>query len=505
MRLTCSALLCLVSFGCSDPVDAASAAVVYTDDGRTEVFAHGNAALVAVAQSAIAMKVRESFVDETDPADVQWDYTRTLAEAQDLCAGVAFRDQIEPGACSGTLIDEQHILTAGHCMDTAEDCDDYAWVLGFSYASDGVLATLTSDDVYRCGAVVAYFDNDEVDYAVVRLARPVVGHTPAPVRMEASALPLGTGLGLIGHPNGIAMKIDSGGVVTWNAADASYFRGTVDAFNANSGSGTFDLAGNLVGILGGGETDYVDMGGCNVVNVIDPPPTDDGERLTYVRSALEAFCRAPGVVSPLCDCGGGPCVDGPAHDRCSDAEVITAESQVIEDTLVGFAPWDRGSCGGNGPERVYTFTVTERVRWSAMSEGFDTTLYLRQASCGGAEVDCNDDIDTDTNRGSSITATLAPGDYFLFVDAYDGDVSAFTLTLDFAPTAFDAGVGVDAGPSLEDGGGPSPDAGPAVGADAGPGETSGGGCGVAPIEAPWVPGALLLALGALLVSRRRAP
>lgn len=488
-------LLALGLLGCADGVSSAGEAVVYGVDGRTEVYAHANAALQAVARSAIAMKIRAGFVDETDPSDVRINYTRTLSVARNLCPGEPFEDQIEPGTCSGTLIDSQHILTAGHCMDAPADCTDYAWLLGFRYEAAGVLATLTSDDVYRCGAVVASFNDSQVDYAVVRLSRPVVGHTPASVRMEASALPYGTDVALIGHPNGIPMKIDSGGVVTWSSAAATWFRATVDAFNGNSGSGTFDQSGNLVGVLGGGETDYVDRGGCNVVNVIDPPPTDDGERLVYVRPALEALCAVPGVASPLCDCGGEPCVAGPDYDRCPDAEPIPGESQVIEDTLTGYAPWERGSCGGNGPERIYTFTLSESARLVATSEGFDTVLYLRGDACDGDEIVCDDDIMRPENTGSRINAGLLAGTYFLFVDAYDGAVGDFTLTIELTPRGTDAGL-PDAGPP------PAPDA--SVEPDAGPPivpPPEGCACRAAPREGARWP-LWLLALG--LLRRRRA-
>lgn len=453
----------LLALGCAEAPGATSAPVVYGVDGRLEVYEHPSPTLQSAAREAIVMKVRATFLDETDPANVLIDYTRTLGEAKSLCPGERFADQLEPGSCSGTLIDGQHVLTAGHCMDAADDCADFAWLFGFHYVSAGALARLTSDDVYACSSVVALFNDDQVDYAVVRLDRPVVGHTPATVRMDPSALPRGTPVALLGHPNGIPLKIDSGGEVTWSSAGATWFRSTVDAFSGNSGSGTFTHDGMLAGVLGGGATDYVDAGGCQVVNVIDPPPTDDGERLTYVGPAIAALCAVPGVVSPLCACGGAPCVEGLPHDRCDDAEPIEAASQTITDTLIGYAPWASGECGGRGPERVYTFTLAEPARIIATSEGFDTVLYLREATCDGIEIACEDDI-AETNRGSRLSAALEPGTYFLFLDAYDADVGSYTLTLDFIypvdagsladagasdAGASDAGSAVDAGPTID--------------------------------------------------------
>jgi MYXO-CTERM domain-containing protein len=345
--------------------------------------------------------------------------------------------------------------------------------------------------------VLAYFDDGDVDHAIVELDRPVVGHTPATVRVEPAGLAEGTSVALIGHPNGLPMKIDDGGVVTWSSADATFLNATVDAFNGNSGSGVFDASGELVALLRGGMDDYVDAGGCNVVNVIDPPPADDGEELTYVRPALEAFCATPGVDSPLCDCDG-PCVPAPPGDTCEDAQVVEPVSQVIEDTLEGYAPDTTGSCAGDGRDRVYTFTLEERTGFEARSTGFDTVLYLRDA-CEGTELVCNDDVDRDTDRGSRIGRELSPGTYVLFLDAYGREVGDFTLTLTFEPPTPDAGPPpVDAGPPPVDAGPPQVDAGP-------PDEPMDGGCGCRVTRATPTAGALswLTVLGLAVRLRRR--
>tara|TARA_B100001750_G_scaffold246350_1_gene268374 strand:- start:929 stop:2443 length:1515 start_codon:yes stop_codon:yes gene_type:complete len=487
---------------CAEPVASRRDPVVYGEDGRTEVYAHPNAALRAVAETAVAMKVDRDYVDATDPDHVVFDYDRTLGEAKDLCAGERFAEQIEPGTCSGTLIDERHLLTAGHCMDAAEDCTDKVWVFGFHYVAAGTLATLTSDDVYSCSRVLAYYDDGDVDHAVVELDRPVVGHTPAPVRVEAAGLPLGTGLALIGHPNGIPMKIDDGGAVTWNSSAGTHLQGTVDAFSGNSGSGVFDHEGQLVGLLYAGMDDYVPMGDCSVVNVIDPAPTDDGEEITYVRPALEAFCAEPGVDSVLCDCDG-PCVPALPGDTCADSEVIEAVSQVLTGDMNVYAADTQGTCGGEGRDRTWTFTTDRELTFTARSSGYDSVLYLR-AGCDGAEIACNDDVDVDTDRGSRIATTLPPGTYVLVLDAYDQEVDAFTLTLTFAEPAPPADLGtpvVDAGIPQRDAGF-AVDAGPVVDAGAEPTPKEDDGCGCRTATPGDFP--LPLALATLWFLRRRS-
>ncbi|MCZ7677403.1 MAG: serine protease [Sandaracinaceae bacterium] len=219
-------------------------------------------------------------------------------------------------------MDQRHVLTAGHCVSADEDCDgaSWPWLFGFYYETAGGLRSLDEDDVYYCVRTVVLRDDSAADYAVIELDRPVVGHAPAAVRRGASA-PLGTPVTLIGHPNGIPMKV--AGNATIRGASGIELYADVDAFYGNSGSGVFDDAGEVVGILvAGAPVDYSRRpggGGCSEVEVIDPVPEGDGEILTVVTAPIDAFCATTSGASSAV-CGAAPPDAGPARDAGADRD-----------------------------------------------------------------------------------------------------------------------------------------------------------------------------------------
>lgn len=338
--------------GCSpDPAslshESAEGEIVYGADDRREPWAFADATFASRAREfSVALFPRGS-VNVEGPTNIEL-RGEPLGLVDSLCEGEPFAEQPVVAWCSGTLIAEDLVLTAGHCIEDRSQCLDTLFVFGFEMGEGGMLEPLTTEDVYDCQEVLARsYQEDGNDYAIVRLARPVVGRRPAPVRREMTALALGAPLILVGYPSGIPLKLAGGGqVLASHPNELNFFEANVDSFGGNSGSGVF-LAetGELAGILAAGETDYVQVGECFVTNTCPEQGCGMNEESTYVLRAIEGYCQE-GRSGPFCTCGDRLC--GPDEDTascaadcgsvCGDGACNGAESAL--DCLV-----DCGTCG----------------------------------------------------------------------------------------------------------------------------------------------------------------
>jgi hypothetical protein len=110
-----------------------------------------------------------------------------------------------------------------------------------------------------------------------------------------------------------------------------------------------------------------------------------------------------------------------------------------------------GTCAqsDNSPEKVFQWTPSASgtatiFTCGAAGTNFDTVVYLRQGTCTGTQIACNDDTagcatsDGTPNAGqhaSRFTATVTAGQtYFIVVDGWNGRSGNFQLTI-VAPTA----------------------------------------------------------------------
>jgi Trypsin-like peptidase domain len=209
----------------------------------------------------------EKFVDghQASTAQIQWN--------DDLAA------QFGPGAgnvngqrwCTGTLIADDLLLTAGHCFNKQND--PFGWVtpsrivndqrvfiepgeialnmhVNFNFQVDGQTLLLRDATVFPIEELVEYGIPDGLDYAIVRLGQDDSGALPGPrfgIRSVAAALPQdGELVTILQHPAGRPKKVEAGTATTFGDFDVQY--ADIDTLGGSSGSGVLNTQGELVAV-----------------------------------------------------------------------------------------------------------------------------------------------------------------------------------------------------------------------------------------------------------------
>ena len=153
-RRSLGVLLCsLAAFGCGaldgeheppieDNLTETESPVVYGTDNRTDVYAHPDVTLRARAQQATVALMSPGTINTSNPNNVTFS-SQTLQQSQNLCASQRFLNDPTPAFCSGTLIDDDLVLTAGHCITSASSCSNTRFVFKFYRPSATTLETIT--------------------------------------------------------------------------------------------------------------------------------------------------------------------------------------------------------------------------------------------------------------------------------------------------------------------------------------------------------------------------
>ena len=254
-----------------DPSTLTGDKVIHGVDDRIDVYEETDSFRVDLSNSVCALMPDFRVSDNGDG-------TSTILAAQytqfgdPACAEEPFGDQPTAAFCTGFLVGEDLIATAGHCFDEA-DIPITRFVFGWVMEDATTAATVIPDSqIYTAVEIVGReLIGSEFDWAVLRVDRPVVvpGALPLEIR-RSGTVPLGAQVGVIGHPSGLPMKIAFGDetVVVFNSAPG-FFAANLDTYAGNSGSPVFNATTGVVeGILVRGAPDYVDTGSCFVSDVL---------------------------------------------------------------------------------------------------------------------------------------------------------------------------------------------------------------------------------------------
>ena len=250
MKLNFACLCVLLTFSVM-----ADNKVIYGSDNRTEVRDYRNRSIVALSRSTVALVKAENLT----PSGVQLILSGdNYGDKYNLCRKERFTKQLSASFCSGFLIAENKIVTAGHCVRTERDCSALRFVFDYKMTSSTRAQTsFATEQVYSCKKVLGWKEEDAgADYAIVELDRAVTNRKPLKLA-DNTKLKVGSGILVIGHPSGLPTKITDGASVRRINTGDGFFVANLDTYGGNSGSAVFNTRTlEVEGILVRGEEDF---------------------------------------------------------------------------------------------------------------------------------------------------------------------------------------------------------------------------------------------------------
>lgn len=292
--------------------------VAYGQDSRTELFQHSDSRLREMAAS-VAVLVHSQQVHLSGNSVSLGGYTLNEMSERGwlvggtnapMCSDELFTSQPAPGFCTGFLVKEDVLVTAGHCLQKVP-CSDTSIVFGFQMEAEDSIAALTSENVFKCTEVIAQVlpdqNNQYMDYAIIKLDRPT-GRTGLAYASE-DALEAQSNVAVLGHPSGLPMKVASDAFVMSNQANDPFFVTNLDTFGSNSGSPVINISSYQVeGVLVRGEIDYVLSvdGSCVQVNRCPESGANcTGENATKMARLAERIPNSDITISDKFNCLSG--------------------------------------------------------------------------------------------------------------------------------------------------------------------------------------------------------
>lgn len=263
--------------------------IIYGDDNRLDVALVTNPQYVLLAKSTAAMISLSEIEGKKIPKKGGGGSNSVIVsgpslESQGICSSERFAKQPTAAYCSGFLVSEKLLVTAGHCVQTEADCANYQWAFDYKANSETQSQViLNRNNIYRCSKIIEQVLDDESqnDYALIELDRPVTDRPALKYRTEGK-IEVNAALVVIGHPTGLPTKVADGANV--RRLEENFFVANLDTYGGNSGSAVFNAnTFEVEGILVRGDEDYIPgpNGSCRVSNVVSSDG-GSGEDVTYI-------------------------------------------------------------------------------------------------------------------------------------------------------------------------------------------------------------------------------
>jgi V8-like Glu-specific endopeptidase len=230
-------------------------AAIYDNDDRVLVFDSQNTVIKEMGLS-IAAKLRTL---PTPIGDEKYQIKSKLLRnhIDNLCDGERFANVETISNCTGFLVTEDLMVTAGHCINTQKECDESTWLFSSHinpYEKDPIVS---ESNIFKCKNIVSRIKNSisKNDYTLFKLTKAVKKRNPLKFRKEGR-VNQNDNFMVLGHPTGLPL-IETRSTKVLQNDSAFLFRINSDTFGGNSGSPVFNQKTGLVeGILTDGDSDY---------------------------------------------------------------------------------------------------------------------------------------------------------------------------------------------------------------------------------------------------------
>ncbi len=277
-------LFFLISFNLNSAI-----AAIYGIDNRMDVNQLPH--LKEISRAVGAAIPKNFLVQNTDRTYTITDVEMAAGSSTaNLCSDERFGNQPTVSNCTGFVVGDRYLVTAGHCVlpngivDNDEKnpfCESFSWYLDFNLKSNGkaVTESIPENRIYHCKRMIRA-ENTEIpglpealkfgnDFAVIELDRPISAEIKI-LKISTKPIAKFEQVFTIGHPTGLPAKF-SGFSPVIDLKTPRYFEVALDTQGGNSGGPVFNTKKEVVGILVSGHPVdyYTDPKGCMRANKCD--------------------------------------------------------------------------------------------------------------------------------------------------------------------------------------------------------------------------------------------
>jgi hypothetical protein len=284
-----------------------------------------------------------------------------------------FTGLLQLSSCSVTLVDADKVITAGHCH-TPEEALDSSVSFDYQTQCDGSRPGSYNPRFYKVKAVLGHKNIDQsLDYSLLQLAEAPAG-IPA-IQMRPDRAGVGEQVFGVHHPNGAAKKLSIPHGEGFDTVTGSSSAGGITVptnfhvSGGSSGSGLYDIAGRLVGVLSRGDPCHGgSLAYCPTPNILadiapaPPPPVTRDVMLVFDRSGsmsmddgtgrakIDAARDAVSLFVQLVRAGTGNRAGLVSFSTTASSDfAITNVTAASKLALIGPAPYSTGLVGGLMP------------------------------------------------------------------------------------------------------------------------------------------------------------